>query len=288
MTSKSWIVCIFMGLIVSLPVKTTRADEAKASVDESLVQAFISSVYKGIDFSNMERLSFDVFCKAYRGYINLRNAGKLDLDRAIITICDFDLPSSEPRMWVIDLDTRKVLFNTLVAHGQGSGEECASMFSNQENSHQSSLGYYVTGETYNGDHGSSLRLNGMDAGFNDAAFDRGIVVHGANYVSERYIRENERLGRSWGCPAVPEELKMKIIATIQGATCLYIHHTDDKFNRASYWLNKRVEHLPVLGDIANFTLPAKAPKGIKYIIHYKDVHHRDSVKEFFVAEPAKQ
>ena len=138
----------------------------------------------------------------------------------------------------------KVLFNTWVAHGQGSGTEYATSFSNTNSSHQSSLGFYVTGTTYNGIHGTSLRLFGMDEGYNDAAFDRDIVVHGADYVSEKFIKEREYLGRSWGCPAVPSNLSLPIINTIKDGTCLFIYYPEKNYLLASNWLNKKMSVMP--------------------------------------------
>lgn len=269
--------CIWLLTITAVPFKVATADEVKLMADESVVQAYISAVYKSLDFSKVDRLSYDVFTKAYRGYLNLRNAGKINLTKDILTICDFDLPSTEPRLWVIDLSERKVLYNTLVAHGQGSGEVCADCFSNQSESHQTSLGFYVTAETYLGDHGFSLKLDGMDYGFNDAARLRGIVVHGADYVSEQFIEGNQRLGRSWGCPAIPEALKTKMIDKMKEGTCLYISHNDRRYEKSSYWLNKKLEHLP-LQEYSPLT-SIKAKKNHKLIIEYRRGYTIDSTVE---------
>ena len=167
---KKVIVCACAYLIVALSFnKTVSADETSPLYNEAKLESYVADVYKQIDFSQSDRLSLEVFTKAYHGYLNLRDAGKLNADRQIISICDFSLSSAQNRLWIIDLATKKVLFNTYVAHGQGSGEEYATEFSNRENSHQSSLGFYVTGDVYNGEHGASLHLNGMDNGFNDNA-----------------------------------------------------------------------------------------------------------------------
>ncbi len=196
------------------------------------------NIYNQIDFGKSDPLSREVFRKAYTGYLNLKDAGKLDPDQSLISICDFSLSANEKRLWVIDLGKARVLFHSLVAHGQGTGEEYAERFSNQENSHQSSLGFYVTAETYEGDNGYSLKLNGMDIGYNDAAYNRAIVMHGADYVCESYIRDNKRLGRSWGCPAVPVALSKAIINTIKNRTCLYIYYPNRNYLTRSVWLNK--------------------------------------------------
>jgi hypothetical protein len=196
------------------------------------------NIYNQIDFGKTAPLSREVFRKAYTGFLNLKGAGKLDRNQSLISICDFSLSANVKRLWVIDLDRSKVLFHSLVAHGQGTGEEYAERFSNQENSHQSSLGFYVTAETYEGDNGYSLKLKGMDIGYNDAAYNRAIVMHGANYVSDSYIRDNKRLGRSWGCPAVPVALSKPIINTIKNGTCLYIYYPSRNYLARSVWLNK--------------------------------------------------
>ena len=254
------LLCLSIGLVVALPFKGVRADEAKATNDEVMVDKYISNIYGQIDFSHVNQLSYEVFAKAYHGYLNLRNAGKLNNDKEILSICDFNLSSAEKRLWIIDLAARKVIFNTLVAHGQGSGEDMAEHFSNDFNSHQSSLGFYVTGDTYNGEHGLSLRLSGMDQGFNDAALDRGIVVHGANYVCEKFIAGNVRLGRSWGCPAVPDQLKIPVIRAIQDGTCLFIYHTDTRYQKTAYWVNKKVERLPDAAMFADVLQPQQLKK----------------------------
>lgn len=192
-------------------------------------------VYKNIQFDG-EKLNFEVFEKAFSGFQNLKKYGKLDPAAHLLSVCDFSLSSCKKRLWVIDLDEKKVLFNSLVAHGKGTGEEFAVSFSNTENSHQSSLGFYITDETYDGDNGYSLKLIGMDKGFNDAAFQREIVMHGADYVSEDFIGKEKRLGRSWGCPAVPRELAQPIINTIKNRTCLFIYFPDQNYLSNSEWL----------------------------------------------------
>lgn len=208
------------------------------------VAKYIAGVYNSLDFKGKEQLSLPVFEKAIIGYLNLRSSGKLNTGKQILSIADFSQSSCKARLWIIDLQSHKVLINDYVAHGQGSGEEFAKTFSNIENSHQSSLGFYVTGETYNGDHGRSLRLNGMDNGYNSAAMERSVVVHGADYVSKEFIRTEKRLGRSWGCPAVSSKISNKVIDIIQDGTCLFIYYPDKKYLASSYWLNKKPDYLP--------------------------------------------
>lgn len=181
-------------------------------------------------------LSLDVFEKAVTGFLNLKLSGKISADKAILSIADFDQSSKNKRLWIIDLAKRELLLNTWVAHGQHSGGDKPTKFSNINNSFQSSMGFYVTGEIYNGQHGRSLRLDGMDEGFNSNARKRAIVVHGASYVSQGTINALGRLGRSQGCPAVPAELSNEVINTIGGKTVLFINVSDMDYN--SKYLNE--------------------------------------------------
>lgn len=164
----------------------------------------------------------EILQTALSGYEKVAEARKLNRPE-VITIIDFSLPSDKKRLWVIDLIHQKVMFNCLVAHGRNSGESMARYFSNNPGSYASSPGFYITGETYSGKHGLSLVLDGIEKGINDKARERAIVMHGADYVSSDFIRKNGRLGRSLGCPAVPEELKDGIIQAIKGGSCLFIY-----------------------------------------------------------------
>jgi len=270
MRLRKFLICVWGYLIVALSFNIVSASDANAVSESARIERYITSLYNNISFRNSEKLSYEVFSTAMRGYLNLRNAGKISQEKQILTICDFNQPSTFARMWVIDLGLRKVLYNNYVAHGQATGEDCAMKFSNRKNSHQSSLGFYVTSEIYTGEHGTSMRLEGMDNGFNDAAYDRDIVIHGADYVSDKYIKENERLGRSWGCPAVPEKLAVPIINTISEGTCLFIYYPDKKYLANGYWLNKKISPLPDV--LANddmlpleITHPSARVKTIQYL-----------------------
>ncbi len=197
---------------------------------------YAEEIYSAIRFDQINQLQPEVFYKAYLGFSNLKKEGKLDSDAHLLTICDFSLSSVEKRLWVIDLNEKKVLYNSLVAHGKNTGEEFAHKFSNTESSYQSSLGFYITEGTYNGSNGYSLKLLGMDSGYNDSALPRAIVMHGADYVSEDFIKNQKRLGRSWGCPAVPRALAEPIINTIKDKNCLFIYYPDDQYLSSSKWL----------------------------------------------------
>ena len=159
---------------------------------------------------------------AVKGYERLKNLGRIENLR-YLTIADFSKPSSEERLYVIDMLLEKIVIQTLVAHGRNSGTLFANTFSNKNESHQSSLGFYVTGNPYKGKHGNSLELNGVEEGINDHAKNRAIVIHGADYVSQNFIKQQGYIGRSLGCPAVPNNKVMDIIEAIQGASCLFIY-----------------------------------------------------------------
>ncbi|WP_027387670.1 murein L,D-transpeptidase catalytic domain family protein [Chryseobacterium gregarium] len=194
------------------------------------------ALYKSITFEEGHELNEEVFFKALTGFENLKKAGLLNQDAHLLTVCDFSMSSNTKRLWVIDTEEKKVLFNSLVAHGKNTGEEFATNFSNTNSSLQSSLGFYITDATYNGDNGYSLKLLGMDKGFNDAAYKRAIVMHGADYVSEDFAAVHKRIGRSWGCPAVPRDLTQPIINTIKGRNCLFIYYPDQNYLSKSEWL----------------------------------------------------
>ena len=200
---------------------------------------FEMSVYKLHEQMGLEKqgLRFEVFNKAVLGYLNLKHGGQLS-DKNLITIVDFDKPSTDKRLWIVDLDAKKVLYHTYVAHGNQTGDDIARAFSNINDSNMSSLGFYVTGNTYMGKHGLSLKLDGMDEGFNTNANMRNIVVHGAEYVSEDFIQQYGRLGRSQGCPALPMELHDEIITQIKDQTTLFLHGGDRTYK--SKYLNAEV------------------------------------------------
>jgi hypothetical protein len=163
---------------------------------------------------------------------------KGDTNKRIITVIDFSMPSSEKRMWVIDLIENELLFRELVAHGTGSGANRPTSFSNVADSHQSSIGLLKTAETYFGKHGYSLKLDGLEPAWNGNARDRYIVVHAADYVSEEAIVENNgRLGRSWGCPALRNEISKEIINTIKGGSLMFAYFPDQRWLNNSEYLN---------------------------------------------------
>ena len=156
----------------------------------------------------------------------------------ILTIADYSQSSNNKRLYVIDLKNKKLLFNTYVAHGRNTGDEFARYFSNKEGSLKSSLGFYVTENPCTGSHtGFSLMINGVEKGINDNAVKREIIIHAADYATENFIKRFGRLGRSFGCPALPPELNKPIIETIKGGTCLFIYNPDNNYIATSSLLN---------------------------------------------------
>ena len=190
-------------------------------------------------------LSLDAFNYALQGYMDLVSNGDVKNDH-ILSIVDFSLPSTKKRLFVIDVMTGKLLFNTFVSHGRNSGTDMATEFSNDANSFKSSLGFFVTGNTYAGEHGYSLRLDGKEAGINDNAYNRSIVMHAASYVNEKAIKMKGILGRSLGCPAVPPSLHKAIINTIKGGSCLFLYSPDSFYITHSKMINQPVLPQPVI------------------------------------------
>src|SRR5450755_906209 len=172
-------------------------------------------------------LSKAAFKEGLAGLSLLVSSGDIQ-NAGILSIIDLSLPSSKKRLFVIDLNICKLIFNTYVSHGRNSGKEMATQFSNQPRSCESSLGFYVTGDTYMGHHGYSLKLNGKEEGINDNACSRGIVIHSASYVNERIAKRQGYIGRSEGCPAIPKTLHKNIIEKIKNGTCLFLY-SPDKF-----------------------------------------------------------
>ncbi|MCR4034066.1 MULTISPECIES: murein L,D-transpeptidase catalytic domain family protein [Flavobacterium] len=198
-----------------------------AKVEKVTVDSKIESVYNTLNSNNFKMPELKTFSEALKGFYLLKEKGVIK--KNILTLIDFSLSSNTKRLWVIDLTTNTILFNSLVAHGRNTGEEFATAFSNLNSSFKSSLGFYATGEIYQGKHGASLRLDGLENGVNSNARQRGVVMHGADYVSESFIRDHKRLGRSQGCPAVPVELTDEIIEVIKDQSCLYIYHPSRSF-----------------------------------------------------------
>ena len=185
---------------------------------------------------NAAGLSQQAFTEAMKGFTYLQEK-KLLSNTNVLTIVDYSKPSSQKRLYVLDMNEGKILFNTLVAHGRNSGLEYAKDFSNAGESHKTSLGFFITLNTYTGNNGYSLKLQGCEKGINDKAMARAIVVHGAGYADENFLHSNGYLGRSYGCPAIPEKVSKQIIDTIKNGSCMFLYHPTKKYITASKILN---------------------------------------------------
>lgn len=194
---------------------------------------YLDSLYEDLGLAG--GVDYAVFELAMIGYFNLL-ANDLLARESIITIIDYTLPSTEERLLVIDLDSGELLHKSLVAHGRNTGENYAEDFSNNPGSLKSSLGFYVTADDYVGIHGKSLKLSGVDTLYNDKAMSRYIVVHGAWYCSEEFIKKHGRLGRSWGCPVLPLEVSNEIIDLVKNGTCMFVYSDDDEYLENSIYL----------------------------------------------------
>jgi hypothetical protein len=195
-----------------------------------------TTLYDSIEWTN-NKPDQDIFTLGRKGFQFFKNRNLLSSDKEILTLIDFSLASTKKRLWVIDLQKKKTLFNTFVAHGKNTGDNFARSFSNTPRSNKSSLGFYLTGKTYKGKHGLSMYLKGMEKDFNDNARKRAIVMHGADYAGKKFIRKYGRLGRSYGCPAVPMGIHKHIIQKIKNGTCFFIYHPDDNYQNKSPILN---------------------------------------------------
>jgi hypothetical protein len=198
--------------------------------------AFVSALYESLSLDSLG-LSREAFNQAITGYYILQDGGNIQ-HPGVLSIIDFSLPSYKKRLFVLDIENGKLLFNTLVAHGRNSGQVLATRFSNRFRSFESSLGFYLTGETYTGGKGYSLRLLGIEKGINNNAYNRGIVVHAASYVNEEISRTGGRLGRSEGCPAIPADIHRSLIESIKNGSCLFIYGNDKRYASRSRLLKK--------------------------------------------------
>jgi hypothetical protein len=164
------------------------------------------------------------------------HSGAINAPRTL-TVIDYSLPSTEKRMWVFDVPSGRLLFNELVAHGRNTGENMATSFSDVINSRQSSLGLFVTRDTYVGSNGYSLRMDGLEPGFNGNAMDRAIVMHGAPYVDAALAKQQGRIGRSWGCPALREAIARDVIDTVRSGGVIFSYYPDQNWLNTSRFLN---------------------------------------------------
>jgi len=219
---------LLIGLLIFTPTQdlTTQQLDRAVSVLPPITEELL---FRQLDCST---LNYDAFRYAVKGLEWLESNGMAKKNNLLVVI-DYSLPSTEERMFVIDVRQPAVLFRTLVAHGRNSGSNEAVQFSNLPGSHESCLGFFATGGTYTGQNGYSMWLDGLDTAFNEKARPRAIVMHGASYVSEAYIRQYGRIGRSWGCPALPAETSREIIDLIRDGVVVFGYYPDrDYFERS--------------------------------------------------------
>ena len=216
---------LLLGLVLGLGVLVPATIHASAN----------NAVATTATFSDIGNLDRDVLDLALGAATCAVRSGSVKPPRTL-TVIDYSRPSSQERLWVLDLKTGELLYEELVAHGQGTGAERATKFSNNDESHQTSLGLFVTDTTYVGKNGYSLRLDGLDRGYNDRARDRAIVMHGAPYVSESFVKANGRLGRSWGCPAVSDVVARQLIDRVKGGSLVFAYYPDTQWLKTSKYL----------------------------------------------------
>ena len=222
------------------PKKNTRIinnnnRDSRDKARKALIAEEASELYDQIELKDAG-LSKKAFQYAFTGYTYLLTHHLLNNEN-IITVCDFSQSSKNKRLYIIDLEEKSLLINTYVAHGRKTGGEFARSFSNRLNSHKSSLGFYITEQEYLGENGISLKIHGLERGFNDKADRRGIVIHGSDYVGADFLNWNKFNGRSFGCPAVPSNEIEEIIQTIKDGSCLFIYYPTKKYLIKSKILN---------------------------------------------------
>ncbi len=205
----------------------------------------IKELYNELNAAQYD-LSFTAFRYAYIGYQTMKKQHRLN-NKELFSIIDFTKDSNSKRFYTIDLEKMKIVYYTYVAHGKKSGERMATSFSDAVESNKSSIGFYITGNTYNGGNGYSLILHGDEKGYNSNLAKRSVVVHAADYANEDYIARNGRMGRSLGCPALPENIYKQVIETIKEKTMIFAYYNDAKYLKTSKYLNvlKLIEDEPV-------------------------------------------
>jgi hypothetical protein len=221
------------GIVAFRTAGAVSAEAAAAELKMVILQA--DNLYGRMGLEE-KGLSAEAFEYAWRGYHNLLKKGLIKR-KSVLSICDFSQSSCSKRMYVIDVRHKKLLYRTYVAHGKNSGDEYASSFSNEPESFKSSLGFYVTQKTYYGRNGLSLRIQGVDTGYNDLAGKRNIVLHGSGYVGDKYLQSNGMTGTSLGCPAIPAIMSPRIIRSVRNGSCLFIYHPTEKYLTESTVIN---------------------------------------------------
>ena len=209
------------------PISNIRSSDENSSNTKSTFNSYSEDIYQKINDSDLD---FNAFKHALKGYVQLQNKEELN-NSEYLTIIDMSVSANTERFFIINMKNQTIEHKSVVAHGEKSGLEFAKKFSNKVNSHQTSIGFYKTAETYNGKHGLSLRLDGLEYS-NNKARERAVVIHAADYATPNYIKSNGRLGRSWGCPSLPEKDYSEIVSKIKEGSCLFIYYPQE------YYLSK--------------------------------------------------
>lgn len=217
---------------VAEPVSIAAAEPAVEVATDASSSVFDASTWTDVRVGGVNAEVFQLALRAAAAAVE-----RGDAKPSTLTVIDFSLPSTARRMWVYDLRSPALLFEELVSHGRNSGMNVATTFSNLAESNKSSIGLYRTGESYIGKHGYSLRLDGLDRGYNDRARERAIVIHGADYVSEAITKAQGRLGRSLGCPAVRPEVSRRLIDTVKEGGLLFAYYPDPQWLQNSAYLS---------------------------------------------------
>lgn len=236
---KNVLLVFFVGILSLTNISGMTTSNNPVKPPSKYFEDYSSDLYKKL---NDKELSYEAFQTALKGFISLQSKNQLKNEQ-YLTIIDMSISANKNRFFLIDLDNKSIIHKSIVAHGRNSGGEFAKLFSNKIGSYKSSIGFYKTAETYNGKHGLSLRLDGLEYS-NSNARKRAIVIHAANYVSDVFINKNGRLGRSLGCPSLPLKNYSEIIDNIKNGSVLFIYYPNQDYLQSSKLAN---------GKIANYT-----------------------------------
>jgi len=230
----SLLIClVFMGL--AIPTSYAASETSPLSIEVDDFTTFAENLYEALADSDLE---YEPFEKALKGYLKLQKEGKIE-ENSYLTVIDMSISANRNRFFLIDVENKKIIHKSIVAHGRNSGGEFAKFFSNKIGSFKSSIGFYRTAETYQGKHGLSLRLDGLEYSNNNAR-KRAIVIHAADYVSSVFIQKNGRLGRSLGCPSLPQKNYDQIVHKIKNGSLLFIYYPEDNYLKNSLLANSQL------------------------------------------------
>ena len=227
---------MLISLILSIQLLYNAfVNKANPAIEESdpYFNSYVLHFYNNLEDTN---LNYKAFYFALKGYFNLIAEQKLHND-SVLTIIDYTKSANIPRFYMIDMYEKKLINKTFVSHGKNSGTEFARQFSNEFNSFKSAIGFFITSETYYGKHGYSLRMEGLENEINHNARNRDIVIHGAEYVNDFFIKKQGYIGRSHGCPALPKEMCGNIIERIKECSCIFAYYQDQNYLKKSRVIN---------------------------------------------------